>query len=486
MLIIDNPTMYDKIDNVTNSTVLSSIVVAKISEGNFQPPNIVINLYFQDITSFQPTDNGEYLCAFYDTNTSQWNSSGCEKPLFNTRLDRYECQCYHLTSFALIWLPQSAQSPSLPDGTRPQLDAQDKASIAFQALSIVCFLGIIIHGITVRILYPKKYTQSRHLLPLISCGITMILFIFFIALGLTVINRNVPTNTNIETSTQQLSRAVPSSTSSPISNISCLPTEHALMFIVYFLIIFMFCSKTSIGYYNYRHYVELYPPPSIIMLIITMSLSFLISVIFLAFAAGYNSNPSNEITGIYDGKICWFTSHVIHYFLTIPISLFLAINLAMFIPVVKHNISHARIKDEDLSQYNRRKKCIYILLSSALTQGFGWLFGIVIALGNANSAVALSWLFIIFNGLEGLWIILLYIVIEKEGINVNERDRDDMYRPSRDHEDDEPQIQFDDIRFDENRDPLTMMKSDSPRNSFANLPASQAHHRRYKPDNDDL
>jgi hypothetical protein len=129
---------------------------------------------------------------------------------------------------------------------------------------------------------------------------------------------------------------------------------------------------------------------------------------------------------------------------------------------------------------------MYVLLVSASTQGFGWLLGPVISVASPNAANVLGWFFIIFNGLEGVWAILLYIVIEKEGINMNERDRDDMYRPSRDHEDDEPQIQFDDIRFDENRDPLTMMKSDSPRNSFANLPASQAHHRRYKPDNDDL
>ncbi len=504
MLVINNPTTYQNIDNSTNSTLVSSIVIAKVSQAGYTVKNILINLYLKVLPSSKLTDNGTYLCAFYDTINLQWNTSGCTTPIYNALYKRYECNCNHLTSFALIWLPASS---SPPDGEPPELDAQDKASIAFQLLSIICFIGIITHGITVRIRNPKQYTQSRHLLPLISCGITMILFIFYIALGLTVFNRFVQSNTNIQTSTQRApisndfigkdlpTELVPRADLPPMNSstsyIPCLPNEHALMFIVYFLIIFMFCSKTSIGIDNYRRYVQLFPPPSLLMLVIMMIISLFISVIWLAFAAGFNSNPSNEITEIYVDKICWFNHSVIHYFLTIPICLFLGINLVMFIPVVKHNIRHTKIEEDQRLNYMRRKKCIYILLTSCITQGFGWLFGPLILVANPTAAEVLGWFFIIFNGLEGLWAILLYIVVEKEGMNDNARDRDPRDRHKIDDEIDLSHIQLDDRRDSEinvlqnQKMTLGTVKSDSPRNSFADFSETQTHNRAYQANNND-
>ncbi len=493
MLIIRNPTIYQNIDNSTNSTVVSSIVIAKVKEKGNDPVNVVIDLYFQVLTSLKPTENGKYLCAFYDTNTLQWNESGCTEPN-RIELNRFRCECHHLTSFALIWLPEPPSSV----GKRPELDAQDKASIAFQLLSIICFLGIVIHGITVRILNPQKYTQTRHLLPLFSYGITMILFIFYIALGFTVYSKRIESDDNTETAIQRgrisgenfngryitnelISRADSPSTQSSSSNIPCLSSEYALMFIVYFFIIFMFCSKTSIGIDNYRRYVQLFPPPSPRMLILMMVISFFISIICLAFAVGFNSRPSNEIAGIYLNKLCWFNRNVIHYFFTIPICIFLAINLAMFIPVAKNNITHAQIEDEeDRSYYVRRKRCVYILLTSCVTQGFGWLFGPMIFVANQDAAKVLEWFFVVFNGLEGVWAILLYIVVEREGMNDTERYRDSKAKRLRGDEIDVPQKPLNGILDGRRSESLANLNSISPRNSFTDFSETQIHHRSYE------
>jgi hypothetical protein len=425
---------------------------------------MTIQLYFQVLNPSQPTGNQIYMCAFYDTNSLQWNSSGCGTPSFNSIFNRYECSCNHLTSFALIWLPQS----SIINGS-VVLDAQDKASIAFQIISILCFLGIVIHSVVVRIINPQESTQPRNLLPLISFGITMILFVFYIALGLTVYTRYSQLNPSIQNS----------------PNDSCLPNEHALMYIVYFFIIFMFCSKTSVGYYNYIYFVQLFPPPSVQRLFIAIGLSALIGVIWMAFAAGFDSNPSNAISHIAGGKLCWFTVSVINYFLTIPIVIFLVVNLILFILVAKHIISHAENAQTDPEKYKRRKQCVIVLLSSCVTQGLGWIFGPLIIVANPTAADALAWLFVIFNGLEGFWAILLYLIVRKEKMDRNIRDRRENYLEFEDIEMHKPQNPVDDERHEIRTQKLKSLRSDSPRNSFTDLAGVKPYRRSHLGDNDD-
>jgi hypothetical protein len=57
------------------------------------------------------------------------------------------------------------------------------------------------------------------------------------------------------------------------------------------------------------------------------------------------------------------------------------------------------------------RRCVLVLLSSCVAQGIGWLFGPFISFVNPTGADILGWLFVIFNGLEGVWTILLYIII---------------------------------------------------------------------------
>jgi hypothetical protein len=67
-----------------------------------------ISLYFQVLPDYRPSVAAIYSCSFYDLNQSRWNQSGCTTPLFNAPLNRYECSCNHLSTFALVW------SPSIP------------------------------------------------------------------------------------------------------------------------------------------------------------------------------------------------------------------------------------------------------------------------------------------------------------------------------------------------------------------------------------
>ena len=513
ILIINNPTAFQNIDNSSGKILVSSIVNPTITRYDptvAMPLNI--QLFFQVLRKPSLTaQDSEYSCVFYDTNSSQWNDSGCSKPTFNSVFNRYECNCDHLTSFALIWLPSSEDSPiNATNGTGPELNAQDIISLLFQALSITCFLALVIHATVVRIMEPPNHDPPRNLLPLISCGITMILFVFYIALVSTVYTRNRNAQSNLTTNTSNqngksiqeyyynakylqnnldLRADSPSTTPSPSTLVQCLSNELALAFIVYFLIIFMFCSKTAVGYYNYRHFVQLFPQPALKNLVITLSISFFVALIWMIFAAGFNSNPSFGITEVYGGKICWFSRSVIHYFLTIPICLFLSANLIMFVCVAIRIINHARRAEEDEQtrrKIRRRRSCIIVLLSSCVTQGLGWLFGplILAASDNANAVNALSWLFVIFNGLEGLWAILLYLIVRKERINETPRDRDDRNRRLPYNDDDDQPNPPDDQRFDMELK-LRNLASDSPRNSYIDHDGIRLAHRSNREENDE-
>ena len=392
MLIISRPLDYRNIDNSSEKALASSVIVAAVQrDANITHQSMNISLFFQVLDEFKPNiTNVDYYCSFYDAHSSQWNESGCTKPNYNQQWNRYECSCNHLTSFALIWLPNTQYTQNL--------SAQDIASLVFQSISIICFIIVISHALFIRLRDPLMRLQAYDLLPLISSASTTILFIFFIALGMTVYTRT--------TSEEQT---------------ECFLSSSVLMFFVYFFVIFMFCTKTSVGYFNYLRFVLLFPQPRARKLVRMLIISFFISITWVSFAAGFNSNPSYNITQLYPYKLCWFTRDVIHYFFTIPIGIFLLINIVLFLCVAVRVINHARYATSRDLSYDRMKRCIVVLLSSSLTQGIGWLFGPVITVVGSEAGNVLGWFFNVFNGLEGLWTLLLYAILHSMRIDEKKR-----------------------------------------------------------------
>ncbi|CAF1189881.1 unnamed protein product [Adineta ricciae] len=380
ILVIDQPPIeYYRSKHVNEKLLSSSIIVAKTQQTYFNEMNI--SIYFRVL--FEQESIGEYYCAFYDMITSSWNESGCTSPTYNFDFQRYECSCNHLTSFALIWLPTT-----LIHNANQSLNIEDICSLLFQFISILCFLIIFIHSLIKRNCCVNSKLAARDLLPLISCASTILLFTFYIALVLIVYTR-----------------------SESLDEKDCFLSAHILMFTVYFLLIFMFCAKTSVGFFNYLRFVRPLPPPSFQQLRILLFVSFLISIIYSSFAIGLSTNQSYGMTQLYPYRICWFASNKLHFFLTIPIGIFLFLNIIMILLLAKYLISHTR-SAPTLNPLNKRTKmCVIVLLSSCMTQGVAWLLGPLISVINSTSVRAFTWLFIIFNGLEGLWSIILYIVI---------------------------------------------------------------------------
>ena len=393
IFIIETPTVFKNMDKFTNKTMASSMVVASTTPRS-APGAINITLAFKVLSKFRPNVTADYSCEFYDMHSSRWNNAGCTPAVLNTDFQRYECGCDHLTSFALIWLPRTLLSLSDPRILRPV----EIASLVFQSLSIFCFVAIIIHALITRAISPIRSLQASDLLSLISCASTILLFVVYVALVLTTFTRTTSVN-----------------------DTQCFLSSSVLMFFTYFCLIFMFCAKTSVGYFNYLRFVHLFPQPSCHRLFILLGMSLLFSVGWVAVAVGFNAISSLGITQLYPYRLCWFSRRVIYYFLTIPVCLFLLMNTAMILFVAKHIISHVRQATSPHQSYERAKRCVIVLLASCVTQGVGWLFGPFLSFVDPTAGRVLEWVFDVLNGLEGLWSILLYIIIQSQCIDEQKR-----------------------------------------------------------------
>ncbi|CAF1015156.1 unnamed protein product [Adineta ricciae] len=390
VLIINDPTSFRNADNTTNKTIASSIVIVSVQPHHFIK-SINISLYFRLLNGSRPSDDLDYRCSYFNTTNHTWEEHGCSPALYNHIYNRYECYCNHNTSFALIW------TPKIP--LTSHLDAQDIASLVAQFISITCFIIVIVHGLATQLTSRLGSVQARLLLPLISTAATTLLFIFYIALALTVY-KNTPSSTSTN---------------------RCFMSSSVLMFITYFLLIFMFCVKSSVGYFNYLRFVHLFPEPSHGRLYFLLFLSLVVSALCTSLAVGLNSNAALNITELYRFKLCWFSRSVNYYFLTIPACLFVLVNVVMLIIVGSRIVSHARHATSRHQSYERMKRCVLVLMSSSISQGVGWVFGPLIGIDNKITVTVFGWIFVILIGLEGLWTITLYIIIRLQHMDEAKR-----------------------------------------------------------------
>ena len=388
MLIIDKPTAFTQLQNFTDKKLASSVVLAAVQRNGSVVRPMNISLYFTVLDEYKPNISVEYLCSFYDNRTNVWNESGCTTPVYNTVFKRYECSCNHLTSFALLWLPKTKETH--------YLDTHDIVSLSTQAFAILCFLIVLIHASITRFRSASIRVSIYQLLPLLSTASSSVLFVFYIALTVTVFTRKFdPAETR------------------------CFAGASVLIFSVYFFLIFMFCVKTSISYFTYLRCVSPSSKPPVGKLAAMLIISLFISIAGVSSAAILDFTSSFDITQMYQGKICWFTRHVIPYFLGIPVCLFLLVVIILIIVFAVHLIKHPRTvrKSDRHHSYESMKWCVFVLLASCVTQSIVWQSVSWIPFTNSAHGYVAGWFFILFNGLEGVWSIALYSIIRSKRVN---------------------------------------------------------------------
>ena len=287
---------------------------------------------------------------------------------------------------------------------------------------------------------------------------TMVTFIFFIAAGLTVFNRfqaaAATTTTTTTTTTaapgrptaprlaQERGNVLPAlesrvdasnGTGTNSTNQLCLPVESNLAFTFYFFLLLMFMCKLSAIYLNYSHYVDYALSLGRCKLAIILTLILVVPLIFVIVASALHSNPSNKIMAVVQSKLCWFTPEKNHFFLTLPVCLICAAMLVLTILTSKKAWHYRRtdsrigyrtgiqraVEVSQMKHRRRRDKAAGVILASGLLQSVVWMTGPLLRIENPTSATALQWIFIIINGLEGVWAILLYLIVRRDGLDEN-------------------------------------------------------------------
>jgi hypothetical protein len=94
----------------------------------------------------------------------------------------------------------------------------------------------------------------------------------------------------------------------------------------------------------------------------------------------------------------------------------------MLIFVAKRLIAHARNATASENRpYERMKRCVLILIASCVAQGIGWLLGPFLSFADEETANILGWIFVVCNGLEGFWTVLLYYLLRRMRVDEQKR-----------------------------------------------------------------
>ncbi len=99
--------------------------------------------------------------------------------------------------------------------------------------------------------------------------------------------------------------------------------------------------------------------------------------------------------------------------MTISIGIFLLINCYLLIRTVERMINHARNVTSSHQSYQRMKECVLVSVFSSISQGIAWIIGPFLIILDSRTGMVFEWVFVICNTLEGVWSILLYIIIQK-------------------------------------------------------------------------
>ncbi|CAF3718572.1 unnamed protein product [Rotaria sordida] len=352
-----------------------NIIIASPVVGLHIPNNSPrsINMSFID----NKLSSGKYFCVFWQYD--QWNDTGCSYSL-DSNLNRHYCFCNHTTSFALIFIPHK----TLRDTLIP--------SIIIAILSIVCFSISIVLSI-------HRQAKSFHHLSIaniFSLSNSIILFIL-----LTIILIRSYKSSNIELIVQD----------------KCSLHSRNLAIATYFFFILTFASKTllGIGYFLTIIFHFIFIEFTIISNKWFYASFFLIILISLIPTIIINI-VINRWTNLFlqYKDICWFNKSFIFRFISIPIIIFLALNVLIIIGITIRLIQF--FIGRKMSQTNQKRMIVSIMIwiTLCISLGIAWIFGpfldLMIKEKTQTSSKITQWIFGLFNGLEGVWVLGVNVI----------------------------------------------------------------------------
>lgn len=326
--------------------------------------------------------SGRYSCVFWQYD--RWNSTGCQYSM-NKMTNRHECLCDHLTSFALIFTP---------DGI---------LLATFLPTIVTSFLSIV--GLTLSIIlsiYQQIKTQHIRRFSMVNIfSLSATLFLFILSTILLIINHQSP--------------RIQSTTSEP-----CLSSMLNLVLTIYFFILLTFTSKTLLGVYYYfktfgdfkSHCFSRQPNRYYFA---SISMIVIISLL-LTIAASAESHRDDSII-VSKNNICWFRGIHLIGFVTIPISIFISINLIIVLLITINLCRFLYNRNVNQAKEKRLIVITCVWIASCVLLGVLWIAGPILNLfvnengeSISTSAKAMQWIFALLTGLEGVWVLIVNVL----------------------------------------------------------------------------
>ncbi|XP_055887575.1 adhesion G-protein coupled receptor G6-like isoform X2 [Biomphalaria glabrata] len=342
---------FEESKGLVNKTFNSYIISISVSQGQISKP---ISITF----SLVQNNYSKPACGFLNTSNSLesfWSTSGCTVTAFSE--SQVTCTCNHLTNFAVLMSPF---------GNLIDTEALSYISIIGCSISLFCLtLTVIIY-----IVLWKYLKNDRSVLHLNLSVCLMIGYIVFLA-GVR-------------------------STENRVGCIVVAALLHYFFLAVFFMMLaegveiiksvsFVFTSRSIIGYLLLGAY-------GIPLIIVGVSLA-------VTQTEGYGND-----------KYCWLsTSSGLIWAFVGPVLLIFLANLIILIIVLRTMQTSRIIKDKSVP--DRVKSAIRSICILSPILGLAWIFG-VLSVNEASQVF--TYLFAIFNSLQGLFIFIFQCLLQHQ------------------------------------------------------------------------
>ncbi|XP_074663101.1 adhesion G-protein coupled receptor G6-like isoform X2 [Tubulanus polymorphus] len=362
--------------NVVSQGFLTSKVLA-VSVGMHEKADLPqpIILKFRNLNRQDPTKQSVVRCVFWDfmanDGKGNWSTEGCLTTVTVSGIT--SCECNHLTNFALLM--------NVYDASSRQISTQQNRSLSI--LSIAgCVLSLV--GLFLTLLTYIMFRKLRKSIP------SQLLICLCVALFCVDIVFLFESSVKIDMTLCKI----------------------AAVLLHYFLLS-SFTWMLIEAFYMYLALIKVFQPyfNRILLKFSLVGWGLPLIIVIITMAVSFQSYGLQGASG---QNICWLKEKAFYGAFLAPVCLILLINSATFVMVIKqiHQMTKRRAmhvtNQEKMSISSQIKGAIGVLLLLGLT----WIFGLLSIKETATSIF--SYIFVLLNALQGLFIFVFYCVLKKE------------------------------------------------------------------------
>ncbi|XP_078620666.1 uncharacterized protein LOC144887358 isoform X2 [Branchiostoma floridae x Branchiostoma japonicum] len=362
------PSSTDKKTSINSRVIASRITGFELKN----LPNPVVTRYLPIVQNSTNTTVDNIRCVFWDFNAGgggAWSTEGCD--FVGIDNDRVVCECNHLTNFAVLM--------DIYGGLHSfALDLISKIGIA---LSIT---GLVLTLITYLVFKQLRQTRPQHILINLCVALLATLIIFLAGI---------------------------SAISSPVG---C--TVVAFLLHYFLLAVFMWMAVEAFNMYLAfvkvlgAHVSRFFLKAAIL----AWGLPFVIAIITLVVDVP-STYPDGQET-YRSTSFCWLQGYQLYFGFLLPAGLVLLFNTIAYIMVISKLTCRGRTKGRVADPgKSATKQQLRIAIAVMVLVGLTWIFGFFMI---SDGRIVFSYLFCIFNSLQGFFIFIFQCVRQKEVQNL--------------------------------------------------------------------